>query len=108
MVDTNNAPANYVRSTGQQIAFWILWILLLIPLITFLLMIVGGGIDTLITLAVLLQMLIHGFALKWFLEPNKPFSKVMLMLLGGTGALYFLVLGSCAIMLFNLSGAGIH
>lgn len=101
MTDPANLPKSYVRSTNDHIAFWILWGLLLLPVLFLLLMIVGGGFS-IIALLPLAQLVIHGMALKWFLDMTKPMSKSLLMLLGGTGVLYFLGLGSCVIMLMTV------
>jgi hypothetical protein len=43
MVDSANKPSTYVRSTSDQTAFWILWVLLLIPAIWLLMMVIGSG-----------------------------------------------------------------
>ena len=100
MVDSANKPSTYVRSTSDQIAFWILWVLLLIPAIWLLMMVIGSGFGILLLL-LLAQIAIHGFALKWFLDLSKPVSKALLLLLGGTGLLYFLAFSGCVIMLFT-------
>lgn len=100
MADPTQAPASYVRSTSDQVVFWVLWVLLLLPAILLLMMVIGsvGGITLLPLLA---QVLIHGMALKWFLDLSKPMSKVLLMLLGGTGLLYFLAFSGCVILIFT-------
>lgn len=100
MDNPTNAVTSYVRSTSDQVVFWILWTLLLIPAIFLLMMIVGGGVS-MVLLPFLVQVAIHGLALKWFLDANKPMSKSLLMLFGGTGLLYFLAFSGCAIMTFT-------
>lgn len=100
-------PKSEPRTTVEKVIFWLLWIVLLLPAIV-LLISIGGGLGVLLLLPVLIQLGIHGISLKWFLDEGKSFSKSMLMLLGGTGALYFLALGSCVVMLMSLSGANFH
>lgn len=102
--DTMAAQAES-RTTGQKVIFWLLWGILLVPPI---LLILGAGADLILYVPLLIQLTIHGMALKWFLDTMKPFSKSMLMLLGGTGLLYFLALGSCVVLLMSLSGANFH
>ncbi|MFM2319793.1 MAG: hypothetical protein RLZZ215_2414 [Pseudomonadota bacterium] len=101
MADPTQAPASYVRSTSDHVAFWILWVLLLIPAIFLLMMAVGSGGFSIILLPLLAQLVIHGLALKWFLDLAKSMSKVLLLLLGGTGLLYFLSFSGCVILLFT-------
>lgn len=101
MVDPTQVPASYVRSMSDQVAFWILWVLFLIPVIFLLIMAVGSGGFSIILLPLLVQLVIHGVALKWFLDLAKPMSKVLLMLLGGTGLLYFLSFSGCVLLLFT-------
>lgn len=91
------------RYTGQKILFWLLWVMLLIPAL--ILMINAAELGSIVLLPVILQSIIHGFSLKWFLDADKPFSKSMLMLLGATGLMYFLIFGSCVVLLMGLSGA---
>lgn len=107
MDQPTNTPTHYIRSTSDHVAFWVLWVLFLIPVIFLLMMTIGGGVS-IILLPLLAQLAIHGIALKWFLDSSKPVSKSLLMLLGGTGALYFLILGGCVVMLMGLSGASFH
>lgn len=97
---TASTPPVYLRSTSDQVAFWLLWVLLLIPAIFLLLMTMGGGLSV-ILLALVPQLFIHGFSLKWFLDSSKPFSKAMLLLLGGTGLLYFLAFSGCVLLIFT-------
>lgn len=94
------------RTVGQKVIFWLLWGTLIIPAIILLIGI--GQLGLLLLLPVLIQFTVHGMALKWFLDTAKPFSKSMLMLLGGTGLLYFLALGSCVVLLMGLSGSNFH
>lgn len=94
------------RTVGQKVIFWLLWVVLLVPAI--MLLITVGEFGLLAFLPVLIQLAIHGVALKWFLDTAKPFSRSMLMLLGGTGLMYFLALGSCVVLLMSLSGSGFH
>jgi hypothetical protein len=101
MADPTQAPASYVRSTSDHVAFWTLWVLLLIPAIFLLMMAVGSGGFSIILLPLLVQLVIHGLALKWFLDLAKSMSKVLLLLLGGTGLLYFLSFSGCVILLFT-------
>ena len=107
MTDSTNVPTQYERSTGQHITFWVFWVLLLIPAM-FLLVMIAGSVGGILLLPVLAQLVIHIMAIKWFLDLGKPVSKAFLMLLGGTGLLYFLTLGSCVVMLMGLSGANFH
>ncbi|WP_298611423.1 hypothetical protein [uncultured Thiothrix sp.] len=100
MTDPKQAPASYLRSTSDQVAFWVLWVLLLLPAIVLLMMVIGS-VGGLILIPLLAQLGIHGMALKWFLDLSKPTSKALLMLLGGTGVLYFLAFSGCVIMLFT-------
>lgn len=102
-------PKSEPRTTVEKVIFWLLWIVLLLPAIVLLIGIGGRlGVGVLLLLPVVIQLGIHGISLKWFLDEGKSFSKSMLMLLGGTGVLYFLALGSCVVMLMSLSGANFH
>ncbi len=94
------------RTVGQHVIFWLLWGILIIPAI---ILLTGfGQLELWMLLPVLMQLVIHGISLQWFLDTAKPFSKSMLMLLGGTGLLYFLALGSCVVLLMGLSGSSFH
>lgn len=98
MVDPT--PTNYVRSTSDQVAFWILWVLLLIPALALLVMTIGGGLS-IVLVPLFVQLVIHGITLKWFLEMTKGMPRIMLMLLGGSILLYFLAFSGCVIMVFT-------
>lgn len=100
MADPTTAPSSYTRSNNDKIVFWILWVLLLLPVIWLIMMVIGSGFSLMLLLLVA-QIAVHGIALKWFLDLSKPMSKVSLMLLGGTGLLYFLAFSGCVIMLFT-------
>ena len=100
MADPTTAPSSYTRSNNDKIVFWILWALLLLPVIWLIMMVIGSGFSLMLLLLVA-QIAVHGISLKWFLDPSKPMSKVSLILLGGTGLLYFLAFSGCVIMLFT-------
>ncbi|HPY39997.1 MAG TPA: hypothetical protein PLM98_05730 [Thiolinea sp.] len=100
MADPTTEPSSYTRSNSDKIAFWILWVLLLLPVIWLIMMVIGSGFS-LMWLPLVAQIAVHGLALKWFLDLSKPMSKVLLMLLGGTGLLYFLAFSGCVIMIFT-------
>lgn len=104
-VDKTDAKPE-ARTVGQNVIFWLLWGTLIIPAIILLIGI--GQFELWVLLPVLVQLTIHGISLQWFLDTAKPFSKSMLMLLGGTGLLYFLALGSCVVLLMGLSGSSFH
>lgn len=98
----NDSPAHVSRTTGEKIAFWILWSILLTPA---LILWGQGSMGILLSLP---QVAIHVLSVVFFLS-TRPFSKVMLVLLGGTGLLYFLAFGSCvAILFFGMGNGGFH
>lgn len=98
----NDSPTHVSRTTGEKIAFWILWSILLTPA----LILWGEGFEGI--LLSLPQVAIHVVSVLFFLS-TQPFSKVMLILLGGTGLLYFLAFGSCvAIVFFSMGNGGFH
>lgn len=105
-VETVASPVE-PRTVGQKVIFWLLWVILLTPVIILLVATLTDSMGILL-LPALIQAAIHGVSLKWFLDTAKPFSKSMLMLLGGTGLMYFLALGSCVVILMSLSGSNFH
>ncbi|TXH69642.1 MAG: hypothetical protein E6Q83_09500 [Thiothrix sp.] len=101
----NTPPAR--RSSNEKILFWILWGIFALPLLIGLLMTLGsmGGI---LLIPCLIQLAILVVSILWLRSPDKPFSKVMWLLVGGSVLLYFILLGSCVVMLMGLSGANFH
>lgn len=100
MTDSIPVPNRYLRSTSDYVAFWLLWVILLLPVMMLIMMVIDSGVS-IVLLPLLAQLVIHGIALTWFLDRRKPSSKALLMLLGGTGLLYFLAFSGCVILIFT-------
>jgi hypothetical protein len=102
-INPNTPP--YTRSTGETITFWLLWVLLLIPLIFGILLIsntTGGGI---LVLPIIAQIAIHAYSVWLFFNKSQTYSKSLMWLLIGTGIIWMLFVGGCFVMLM---GIGVH
>lgn len=106
MLEPAATPTKAVRSISQKIAFWLCWVVLLLPALyaIYLLFTTGREIFILFLLSGT-QLFIHDASFRWFSDSNKPFSKVMLLLLGATGLVYFLVI-SCILIFIRLLMVG--
>jgi hypothetical protein len=101
MQPINNNTPPYVRSTGETITFWLLWLLLSLPVFYgFLLFSEMSGLNLLI-LPIFAQLALHAYSAWLFFDKNQSFSKTLMWLLGGTGVLYMLFIGGCFVALLS-------
>ena len=107
---TNSLNNTYTRSTGEKLTFWLLWILLLIPLIITILLALDANdmFGALLLIPILAQILIHTFAAWLFFNTNKPFSSSLLWLLGATSLIFMLLVGGCFVAVFGYSNLNMH
>lgn len=89
-----------LRDTGEHVVFWMLWVIFLLPALWLGLLALGGGFGFML-IPLLIQISILVVSLIWFLGAKQPFSKVMWLLVGGSVLLYFILFGSCVVMIFN-------
>ena len=106
MQQINNYTPPYVRSTGETITFWLLWVLFLPPLIfaTFLVFDTNGL--GLLAAAIVAQIAIHIYSAGLFFTKQQPFSNALIWLLIGTGVIYMLFVGGCFVAISG--GLNLH
>ena len=108
MTDDSAPPS--ARTTGDHVLFWIIWI----PCALFTLVLLIGGVSAAgltLLIPMMIPLAILYFSLIHFLSSDKPFSKVMLLLLGGSLLFYFLVIGGCFLIVLGPSSSflrGLH
>lgn len=108
MTDDSAPPS--ARTTGEHALFWIIWI----PFALFTLVLLIGGVSAAgltLLIPMMIPVAILYFSLIHFLSSDKPFSKVMLLLLGGSLLFYFLVIGGCFLIVLGPSSSflrGLH
>lgn len=89
------------RDSSEKWVFWLLWTLFLLPALAYGVIVLAGSVFSVTTIPVLIQFAILGVSLAWFLKAERPFSQVMWLLVGGSVLLYFLLLGSCVVLIFT-------
>ena len=83
--------AIYRRTVAETLVFWLIWVLTLIPIGYFLFLSVMFE-ELLLLPFILLQLGLHGIAIKHFLNTQHRFFTSMLWLVGGTCIVYILFL----------------
>jgi heme/copper-type cytochrome/quinol oxidase subunit 4 len=104
MQQINNNVPPYTRSTGETIAFWLLWVLFLIPLIFAILLLSDTNGLSILLIPIIVQIAIHAYSAWLFLNKQQAYSKSLMWLLGGTGIIYMIFIGGCFVAVFGLSG----
>ena len=106
MQQINNNTPPYVRSTGETITFWLLWVLFLVPLIFAIFLVLDIDGFGLLALATIAQIAIHSYSAWLFFNKQQPFSKALIWLLIGTGLIYMLFVGGCFVAISG--GLNLH